>query len=104
MRSATAAPNSTPAPRTPPRTKTPSNFGAPQNGQPTNLIGWERRVKACVAENDLGYGKSKIQRIALKLHKRKARIDNDELRRILQHADPTADAAVRNVMAGGDRD
>lgn len=69
---------------------------------PTNLIGWERRIRAFAAEHDLEIGNSKTQRLALKVHKRAQRmqdVDPDDLiRSVLDYKDPTGETAVANVM------
>lgn len=36
--------------------------------------------------------------MAARLHNRQERISNDEFRRLFDHADPTANAAIHNVM------
>lgn len=58
----------------------------------------EKRITEYVESHGNKVSRSKIQRLALKWHKRQELISNDELRRLFDHSDPTADAAIRNVM------
>lgn len=58
----------------------------------------EKRITEYVSSQGKQASRSKIQRLALKWHKRQELISNDELRRLFDHSDPTANIAIRNVM------
>ena len=65
----------------------------------TTLTGWKHRIADYAAVNGIPLGSSKVQRLAIRINKRFERYNDCDLGRILQHSDPTADQAVRNVMA-----
>jgi len=61
------------------------------------LTGYEARIRTYTAEHAITVSRSKIQRLALKLHKRQARMWDEDLERIFMHADPTPREAIRNI-------
>ena len=61
------------------------------------LTGYEARIRNYTAEHAITVSRSKIQRLALKLHKRQARMWDEDLERIFMHADPTPAEAIRNI-------
>lgn len=67
------------------------------------LTGWEKRIKAHLEKTQQHRSRSAIQRLAMKVSKRAAkmqRVDPDELiRYCLTYQDPTGEEAVREVMA-----
>jgi len=65
----------------------------------TTLTGWKHRIADYAEANGIPLGSSKVQRLAIRINKRFERYNDCDLGRILQHSDPTADQAVRNVMA-----
>lgn len=70
-----------------------ANFAMP------TLRGWENKIREYAEREGLEIGRSKAQRIALKIHKRAARmqyVDPDDLiRYVLTYSDPTGETAVR---------
>lgn len=58
----------------------------------------EKLIREYAEANGHEVSKGKTQRLALKWHKRQQLISSDELRRLFDHSDPTAEMAVRNVM------
>lgn len=62
------------------------------------LRGWETKIREYADREGISIGRSKAQRIALKIHKRSARmqyVDPDDLiRKVLQHTDVTGEEAV----------
>lgn len=66
---------------------------------PENMTttGYEKRITEYAAANGHEIGRSKAQRLALKLCKRQARMTDLELERILTHSDPTPKQAFRNI-------
>lgn len=73
---------------------TPRKFVMPGN----SLTGYERRITEFTTRRQIPMSKSKAQRLALKLHKRQARMLDQDLERIITYSDPTGNAAVRNAM------
>ena len=65
----------------------------------TTLTGWKHRIASYAADNGIPLGASKVQRLAIRINKRFEQYNDCDLGRILQHSDPTADTAIRNVMA-----
>lgn len=67
------------------------------------LTGWERKIQTHLDETHEYRSRGQIQRLALKIAKRAARmqdVDPDDLiRSVLTYSDPTGDIAVRNVLA-----
>lgn len=63
------------------------------------LRGWENKIREYADREGISIGRSKAQRIALKIHKRAARmqyVDPDDLiRYVLTYSDPTGETAVR---------
>jgi hypothetical protein len=70
---------------------------------PITLTGWEQRIRTFADEHGIELGRSKAQRLALRVHKRAEsmqRVEPDDLiRSTLDYKDPTGDTAVRNVLA-----
>lgn len=70
---------------------------------PTTRTGWEQRIREFADEHGINLGRSKAQRLALRIHKRAEgmwSVDPDDLiRSTLNYQDPTGDTAVRNVLA-----
>lgn len=62
-----------------------------------STTGYEKRITEYAAANGHEIGRSKAQRLALKLCKRQARMTDLELERILTHSDPTPKQAFRNI-------
>lgn len=58
----------------------------------------EKLIREYAEANGHVIGKGKAQRLALKWHKRQQLIGVSDLRHFFGHSDPTAEAAVRNVM------
>lgn len=67
------------------------------------LTGWERAIAAHPDPEAQRLSKGQVQRLALKIAKRAAKmqdVDSDDLiRSVLTYTDPTGDEAVRNVLA-----
>ena len=61
------------------------------------LTGYEARIRNYTTEHAITVSRSKIQRLALKLYKRQARMWDEDLERIFMHADPTPAEAIRNI-------
>jgi hypothetical protein len=66
----------------------------PESG---TLTGYKRRIRTYADENGHEISDSKISRLALKWWKRKQAISEDLLRRLFDHADPTATQAIQNI-------
>lgn len=70
---------------------------------PITRTGWEQRIREFADDHGIELGRSKAQRLALKIHKRAEsmqHVDPDDLlRAVLDYKDPTGDTAVRNVLA-----
>ena len=66
---------------------------------PENMstTGYEKRITEYAASHGHEIGRSKAQRLALKLCKRQARMTDLDLERILTHSDPTPKQAIRNI-------
>lgn len=62
------------------------------------LLGWKRRIADHCETHGIQKSDSAMRRMAARLHKRQELISNDEFRRLFDHADPMANAAIRNVM------
>lgn len=67
------------------------------------LTGYKRRIRNYATEHHYEVSDSKISRLALKLAKRQARMLDEDLERILMHADPTPAEAIRNIEREGVR-
>jgi len=63
------------------------------------LSGYENRIREYTAEHQRTISRGQIKTLANRMHKRESSASDANLARILQYADPTADTAVRNVMA-----
>jgi len=72
---------------------------------PITRTGWEQRIREFADEHGIELGRSKAQRLALRMHKQAENmwhVDPDDLiRSTLDYKDPTGDTAVRNVLAIG---
>ncbi|WXW93174.1 hypothetical protein SEA_BRAYBEAST_38 [Arthrobacter phage BrayBeast] len=66
---------------------------------PENMTttGYEKRITEYAAAHGHEIGRSKAQRLALKLCKRQARMTDLDLERIFVHSDPTPREAFRNI-------
>ena len=66
---------------------------------PENMTatGYEKRITEYAAANGHEIGRSKAQRLAIKLCKRQARMTDLDLERIFAHSDPTPKLAFRNI-------
>ncbi|GAA3209396.1 hypothetical protein ACFP63_11120 [Oerskovia jenensis] len=71
---------------------------------PITRTGWEQRIRTFAAENSIDLGRSRTQRLALKIHRRAEQMQHvdpdDLLRSVLGYHDPTGETAVRNVTRG----
>lgn len=69
---------------------------------PITRTGWEQHIREFADEHGIELGRSKAQRLALKIHKRAQSMQHvnpdDLIRSTLDYKDPTGDAAVRNVL------
>jgi hypothetical protein len=69
---------------------------------PISLTGWERRIQTFAGDNGVDLGRSKTQRLALRIHRRAEQMQHvdpdDLLRSVLGYRDPTGETAVRNVL------
>ena len=63
----------------------------------TTLAGWENRIREYDANNT--FPRSTIKKLAKTINKRFVNYNDCDLGKLLQHSDPTADTAVKNVMA-----
>lgn len=63
----------------------------------TTLAGWENRIREYDANNT--FPRSTIKKLAKTINKRFVNYNDCDLGKLLQHSDPTADLAVKNVMA-----
>lgn len=59
--------------------------------------GYEKRIREYADTHGHDIGKGKVQRLALRLCKRQARMTDLDLERILTHSDPTPRDAIRNI-------
>ncbi|GAA1363059.1 hypothetical protein GCM10009596_23560 [Arthrobacter rhombi] len=64
------------------------------------LTGYERRITEFTAERQIPMSRSKTQRLALKLHKRQARMLDEDLTRYITYSDPVGESVATNVDAG----
>lgn len=71
----------------------------PENDSPATLTGYRRRITEYVEAHSINKTGSAISRMALKLHKRRARMRDTDLERIFMHADPTPEQAIKNLEA-----
>lgn len=58
---------------------------------------YEKRITEYAQQNLIRISRSKAQRLAMKLHKRQARMWDEDLERIFMHSDPTPKQAIRNI-------
>lgn len=58
---------------------------------------YEKRITEYTQANLIRITRSKAQRLAMKLHKRQARMWDEDLERIFMHSDPTPKQAIRNI-------
>jgi hypothetical protein len=58
---------------------------------------YEKRITEYAQQNLIRITRSKAQRLAMKLHKRQARMWDEDLERIFMHSDPTPKQAFRNL-------
>ncbi|MFE4466086.1 hypothetical protein ACFRCR_13305 [Oerskovia sp. NPDC056781] len=69
---------------------------------PISLTGWERRIRTFAGDHGIDLGRSKTQRLALRIQRRAEQMQHvdpdDLLRSVLGYRDPTGEAAVRNVL------
>jgi len=69
---------------------------------PITRTGWEGRIRAFADENGIDLGRSRTQRLALKIHQRAEQMQHvdpdDLLRSTLGYHDPTGETAVRRVL------
>jgi len=63
----------------------------------STATGYEKRITEYAAAHGHEIGRSKAQRLALKLCKRQARMTDLDLERIFCHNDPTPREAFRNI-------
>jgi hypothetical protein len=63
----------------------------------STTTGYEKRITEYAAVHGYEIGRSKAQRLALKLCKRQARMTDLDLERIFTHSDPTPKQAFRNI-------
>lgn len=59
--------------------------------------GYEKRITAELEARGEHWSRSKIQRQAVKLCKRQARMEDTDWERIFTHSDPTPRQAIRNI-------
>jgi hypothetical protein len=66
---------------------------------PENIstTGYEKRIREYADTHGHDIGRSKVQRLALRLCKRQARMTDLDLERIFVHSDPTPKEAFRNI-------
>jgi hypothetical protein len=64
------------------------------------LTAYERRIGEYTAARNIPISRSKAQRLALKLHRRQARMMDADLARYITYADPVGNAVAMNVDAG----
>ena len=63
----------------------------------TTLAGWENRIREYDVSNT--FPRSTVKKLAKTINKRFVNYNDCDLGKLLQHSDPTADLAVKNVMA-----
>lgn len=63
------------------------------------ITGYENRIREYTAARSINVSRSKVQRLALKLHKRQARMWDEDLERIFMHSDPTPQSAIKRARA-----
>lgn len=63
------------------------------------LSGYENRIREYTIAHKRPISRGQVKTLANRMHKRESSASDAELARILQYKDPTADEAVRNVMA-----
>ena len=66
---------------------------------PTTTTGYEKRITAFVETRGQKIGRSKVQRLAMSLCKRQARMSDLDLEKILGYNDPTPKLAFKNMAA-----
>lgn len=69
----------------------------PKTEQPTTTTGYEKCITAELEARGDHWSRSKIQRQAMKLCKRQARMASLDWERIFMHSDPTPKQAIRNL-------
>lgn len=67
----------------------------------TTLTGYKRRIREYADEHHHFLTDSKVSRLATRLHKRQARMWDEDLERIFTHPDPTPAQAIRNIEREG---
>lgn len=63
--------------------------------RPTSVCAYERRISELNAAGRLGYSRSKVKRLAYKLHS--AGVRAEDLAHVITYADPTGETAARNA-------
>lgn len=61
------------------------------------ITGYQNRIIQYAQEHCIRITKGKAERLAIKLHKRGARMQDEDLERIFMHSDPTPKKAFRNL-------
>lgn len=69
----------------------------PENDFPATTTGYEKRIMAFVESRGQKVGRSKVQRLAMSLCKRQARMSDLDLEKILGYNDPTPKQAFKNM-------
>lgn len=59
--------------------------------------GYKNRILEYVARRDIAMSDGKAMKLAIKLHRRQARMTDLDLARILQYSDTTGETAAKNV-------
>lgn len=70
---------------------------------PTTITGYENRIREYTTERLIPIGRGRVKTLAHRLAKRQARMLDEDLERILMHADPTPLEAIRNIEHVGAR-
>lgn len=63
----------------------------------TTTTGYEKRIAAELEARGDYWSRSRIQRVAMGLCKRQARMESTDWERIFAHSDPTPQQAIRNI-------
>lgn len=61
--------------------------------------GYKNRILGYAAENGHDISDGRAMKLAIQLHRRQARMQDEDLERIFMHSDPTPKLAIRNLRA-----
>lgn len=59
--------------------------------------GYKNRILEFTRERDINVSDGRAMKLAIKLHRRQARMLDEDLERVFMHSDPTPKKAIRNL-------